>query len=295
MEKNRQGLLHIYCGDGKGKTSAAVGMAVRAAGCGMKVLVIRFLKTENSGEVEVLRSIPGITVPPCERTFGFVFRMTEEQKQEAALYYQSRFEAAAKKAVQGQYDLLILDEIGRGTSTFDGLSIAWAVIEHISNRKLLGAKTLFATHYHELTELEGKMNNVNNYCIAVKECGDDIVFLRKIVKGGADKSYGIQVAKLAGVPDMVIDRAKEIVEQLSDNDITETVQSSAIDNNGDGKAKKQPKYDEVDLAQMSLFDTVTDEDVLKELMEIEVTTLTPLDALNTLYRLQNKLKNRWNG
>ena len=137
--------------------------------------------------------------------------------------------------------LLILDEIGRGTSTFDGLSIAWAVIEHISNRKLLGAKTLFATHYHELTELEGKMNNVNNYCIAVKECGDDIVFLRKIVKGGADKSYGIQVAKLAGVPDMVIDRAKEIVEQLSDNDITEKVQSIAIDNKGDGKAKKQPK------------------------------------------------------
>ena len=178
--------------------------------------------------------------------------------------------------------LLILDEIGRGTSTFDGLSIAWAVIEHISNRKLLGAKTLFATHYHELTELEGKMNNVNNYCIAVKECGDDIVFLRKIVKGGADKSYGIQVAKLAGVPDMVIDRAKEIVEQLSDN-------------KNDGKVKKQPKYDEVDLAQMSLFDTVTDEDILKELMEIEVTTLTPLDALNTLYRLQNKLKNRWNG
>ena len=191
--------------------------------------------------------------------------------------------------------LLILDEIGRGTSTFDGLSIAWAVIEHISNRKLLGAKTLFATHYHELTELEGKMNNVNNYCIAVKECGDDIVFLRKIVKGGADKSYGIQVAKLAGVPDMVIDRAKEIVEQLSDNDITEKVQSIAIDNKGEGKVKKQPKYDEVDLAQMSLFDTVTDEDVLKELMEIEVTTLTPLDALNTLYRLQNKLKNRWNG
>lgn len=191
--------------------------------------------------------------------------------------------------------LLILDEIGRGTSTFDGLSIAWAVIEHISNRKLLGAKTLFATHYHELTELEGKMNNVNNYCIAVKECGDDIVFLRKIVKGGADKSYGIQVAKLAGVPDMVIDRAKEIVEQLSDNDITEKVQSIAIDNKNDGKVKKQPKYDEVDLAQMSLFDTVTDEDILKELMEIEVTTLTPLDALNTLYRLQNKLKNRWNG
>ncbi len=189
--------------------------------------------------------------------------------------------------------LLILDEIGRGTSTFDGLSIAWAVIEHISNRKILGAKTLFATHYHELTELEGKMSNVNNYCIAVKEKGDDIVFLRKIVKGGADKSYGIQVAKLAGVPDMVIDRAKEIVKELSDNDITEKVQSILVDIKGNDTKKSVPKYDEVDLAQMSLFDTVTDEDVLTELKEIDVSNLTPLDALNTLYRLQNKLNNRW--
>ena len=187
--------------------------------------------------------------------------------------------------------LLILDEIGRGTSTFDGLSIAWAVIEHISNKKLLGAKTLFATHYHELTELEGKMSNVNNYCIAVKEKGDDIVFLRKIIKGGADKSYGIQVAKLAGVPDMVIDRAKEIVAQLCDNDILEKVQNIDIEQK-DGK-HKAVKYDEVDLSQMSLFDTVTDEDVLNELKEIDVSNLTPLDALNTLYRLQNKLKNRW--
>ncbi len=187
--------------------------------------------------------------------------------------------------------LLILDEIGRGTSTFDGLSIAWAVIEHISNKKLLGAKTLFATHYHELTELEGKMSNVNNYCIAVKEKGDDIVFLRKIIKGGADKSYGIQVARLAGVPDMVIDRAKEIVEQLSDNDILEKVQSIAVDHRD---TKHKPvKYDEVDLSQMSLFDTVKDEDVIKELKEIDISNLTPLDALNTLYKLQNKLKNRW--
>ncbi len=187
--------------------------------------------------------------------------------------------------------LLVLDEIGRGTSTFDGLSIAWAVIEHISNRKLLGAKTLFATHYHELTELEGKMDNVNNYCIAVKEKGDDIVFLRKIIKGGADKSYGIQVAKLAGVPDMVIDRAKEIVEQLSDNDITEKVQNIEI--NIKAEKKKPVKYDEVDLEQISLFDTVKDEDILKELEETDITTLTPVDALNVLYRLQNKLKNRW--
>ena len=187
--------------------------------------------------------------------------------------------------------LLVLDEIGRGTSTFDGLAIAWAVIEHISNRKLLGAKTLFATHYHELTELEGKIGNVNNYCIAVKEKGDDIVFLRKIVKGGADKSYGIQVARLAGVPDMVIDRAKEIVNQLSDNDITEKVQSISVET--EAKGKKQKHYDEVDLEQISFFDAVKDEDVLEELKNVDITSMTPLDALNTLYRLQNKLKNRW--
>ena len=155
--------------------------------------------------------------------------------------------------------LLILDEIGRGTSTFDGLSIAWAVVEYISNPKLLGAKTLFATHYHELTELEGKLGNVNNYCIAVKEKGDDIVFLRKIVKGGADKSYGIQVAKLAGLPEMVVDRAK----------------------------------DEVDLTQMSLFDTVKDDDIIQELREVDISHMTPLDAMNKLYELQNKVKNRW--
>ena len=188
--------------------------------------------------------------------------------------------------------LLILDEIGRGTSTYDGLAIAWAVTEHISNRKILGAKTLFATHYHELTELEGKMDNVNNYCIAVKENGDDIVFLRKIIKGGADKSYGIQVAKLAGVPDMVIDRAKEIVTELTDNDITDKVQSIAKDNKNDRKVKVT-HYDDVDIAQMSLFDTSTDEDVLKRLEEIDITMLTPMDALNTLYKLQSDLKNRW--
>ena len=125
--------------------------------------------------------------------------------------------------------LLILDEIGRGTSTFDGLSIAWAVIEHISNTKLLGAKTLFATHYHELTELEGKIPGVNNYCIAVKERGDDIVFLRKIVKGGADKSYGIQVAKLAGVPDSVLDRAKELVDELDPSDESAITNSQYIE------------------------------------------------------------------
>jgi DNA mismatch repair protein MutS len=189
--------------------------------------------------------------------------------------------------------LLILDEIGRGTSTFDGLSIAWAVVEYISDTKLLGAKTLFATHYHELTELEGKIENVNNYCIAVKEKGDDIVFLRKIVKGGADKSYGIQVAKLAGVPDIVIDRAKEIVEELSEEDITTRVSEIAVKDHDSRKKPKTKKYDEVDIAQMSLFDTVKDDDVLEELKNMDVGNLTPIDALNAIYRLQNKLKNRW--
>ena len=184
--------------------------------------------------------------------------------------------------------LLILDEIGRGTSTFDGLSIAWAVIEHISNTKLCGAKTLFATHYHELTELEGKLSGVNNYCIAVKEKGDDIVFLRKIVKGGADKSYGIQVAKLAGVPDSVIQRAKELVEELSDADITAAVKDLTAT-----KKKQKITYDQVDMAQMSLFDTVQDNDIIEEIKNLEIGNLTPMEALNILYNLQNKIKNRW--
>ena len=178
--------------------------------------------------------------------------------------------------------LLILDEIGRGTSTFDGLSIAWAVVEHISNTKLIGAKTLFATHYHELTELEGKLSGVNNYCIAVKEKGDDIVFLRKIVKGGADKSYGIQVAKLAGLPESVIDRAKEIVNELIDNDITDIVRNLSVDTNAK-KNNKKVHLDEVDLTQMSLFDTINDDDIIDELRNVDIGNLTPLEALNKLY------------
>ncbi|MDR7812472.1 MULTISPECIES: DNA mismatch repair protein MutS [Lacrimispora] len=189
--------------------------------------------------------------------------------------------------------LIVLDEIGRGTSTFDGLSIAWAVVEHISNPKILGAKTLFATHYHELTELEGTMSGVNNYCIAVKEQGDDIVFLRKIIKGGADKSYGIQVAKLAGVPDTVIARAKELLEELRDADITAKAREIAEINSNITQRKAVPKPDEVDLQQMSIFDTVKDDDIIKELGDIELGNMTPIDALNTLYRLQTKLKNRW--
>ncbi len=189
--------------------------------------------------------------------------------------------------------LLILDEIGRGTSTFDGLSIAWAVIEHISNKKILGAKTLFATHYHELTELEGKIPNVHNYCIAVKESGDDIVFLRKIIKGGADRSYGIQVARLAGVPDMVIDRAKEIASSLALQDISSVIEAISSGEQSSSRSKKVTKPDEVDSGQLSFFDLVSDEDLLKEIEDIDISNLTPLDALNTLYRLQNKVKNRY--
>ena len=191
--------------------------------------------------------------------------------------------------------LIILDEIGRGTSTFDGLSIAWAVVEHISNVKILGAKTLFATHYHELTELEGTMSGVNNYCIAVKEQGDDIVFLRKIVKGGADKSYGIQVAKLAGVPEPVICRAKELVEELSSADIATKAREIAREsaNVSPAQRKTVTRPDEVDLNQMTLFDTVKSEDIIKEIEEIQINEITPVEALNILSRMQGKLKNRW--
>ena len=189
--------------------------------------------------------------------------------------------------------LLILDEIGRGTSTFDGLSIAWAVVEHVSNTRLLGAKTLFATHYHELTELEGTIAGVKNYCIAVKEQGDDIVFLRKIVRGGADKSYGIQVAKLAGVPDSVIARAKEIAQELSEADITARAKEIAQISANITQHKAVPKPDDVDMQQLTFFDTVKDDDIIRELGELEINNMSPMDALNTLYRLQNKLKNRW--
>ena len=189
-----------------------------------------------------------------------------------------------------QKSLLILDEIGRGTSTFDGLSIAWAVIEYISNVRMCGAKTLFATHYHELTELEGKIAGVNNYCIAVKEKKDTIVFLRKIVKGGADKSYGIAVAKLAGLPDSVIERANELVVQLSRNDISASVRSIAV-NKTTPAITKEP--DDVDRGQMSLFDTVKDDDVIEELKSLDCNNMTPVEALNTLSMLQSRLKNRW--
>ena len=188
--------------------------------------------------------------------------------------------------------LLILDEIGRGTSTFDGLSIAWAVVEYISSKDLLGAKTLFATHYHELTELEGKLEGVNNYCISVKEVGDDIVFLRKIIKGGADKSYGIQVAKLAGVPEVVLARAKEIAAELSEHDITVTAAADIMpkileDVHSKGKSKGRSKDTD---GQLSLFGNAEESSVVADIKALDLSNMTPMKALLYLNDLQERLK-----
>ena len=183
--------------------------------------------------------------------------------------------------------LLILDEIGRGTSTFDGLSIAWAVVEYIS--RSIGAKTLFATHYHELTELEGKLSSVNNFCIAVQEEGDDIVFLRKIIKGGADRSYGIQVARLAGVPEPVLKRAREICNELIDSDITTKVKDIDIKS----ALSEQPKKKETrssDYEQLSLFSSPVEMTIANELKTMDLNNMTPIKAMLYLQELQERLK-----
>jgi DNA mismatch repair protein MutS len=177
--------------------------------------------------------------------------------------------------------LLILDEIGRGTSTFDGLSIAWSVIEFIRDREKMGCRTLFATHYHELTELEGKLTGIKNYCIAVKEKGEDIIFLRKIIRGGADGSYGIQVAKLAGLPELVLERAKEILDQLEDADISKKEHKI--------RKNKMPIEGQLDIS-LFINNSKTRDEVIERIKNVDVSTLTPLDALNLMYSLQQKLK-----
>ena len=185
--------------------------------------------------------------------------------------------------------LLILDEIGRGTSTFDGLSIAWAVVEYIADPNILGAKTLFATHYHELTELEGKLSFVNNFCIAVQEEGDDIVFLRKIIKGGADRSYGIQVARLAGVPEPVLKRAREICNELIDSDITTKVKDIDIK----PALSEQPMIKETrssDYEQLSLFSSPVEMTIANELKTMDLNNMTPIKAMLYLQELQERLK-----
>ncbi len=176
--------------------------------------------------------------------------------------------------------LLILDEIGRGTSTYDGLAIAWAVIEAINDRVRMGARTLFATHYHELTELENRLHGVRNYCVTVRRKGEDIVFLHKIARGGADESYGIEVARLAGVPDPVIRRARVLLDDLDEADI--------LRHGRQRKSKKQVEG-QLDLTAAASL-TKAEQEVLAELRTFDPTTVTPLDALNRLYSLHQKLK-----
>lgn len=178
--------------------------------------------------------------------------------------------------------LVLLDEVGRGTSTFDGLSIAWATVEYISN--VIKAKTLFATHYHELTEIEGKLKGIKNYCIAVKENGDDIIFLRKIVKGEADKSYGIQVAKLAGLPPAVVSSAQKILNKLEERDINKKEQQP--DSKKEVAASKMEDKNE---HQISLFDYKSNE-IEDYIKNIDILNITPMEAMNYLYDIYKKIK-----
>lgn len=173
--------------------------------------------------------------------------------------------------------LLILDEIGRGTSTYDGLSIAWSVVEHIAYN--IGAKSLFATHYHELTELEGQIQGVHNYCIAVQEMGEDIIFLRKIIPGGADQSYGIQVARLAGLPEEVLTRARTIVNSLNENDIAAVSDKIALREQMEEKLK----------AVSGISITETEAEIIADLKNVDVTKITPLEAMNLLFEYHNKV------
>ena len=176
--------------------------------------------------------------------------------------------------------LIILDEIGRGTSTFDGLSIAWAVVEYIADKEKIGAKTLFATHYHELSELEGHLAGVKNFCISVKEHGEDVLFLRKIIRGGADKSFGVHVARLAGIPHPVIVRAHEIQARLEVSDINQ----NKIGQNILGEESANRKNEQIDL-----FDYKKDE-IIQELQNIDVMAITPMDAMNRLFLLKEKAR-----
>ena len=176
-----------------------------------------------------------------------------------------------------RHSMIILDEIGRGTSTFDGLAIAWAVVEYLCDPARVGAKTLFATHYHELSELEGHVEGVQNYCISVKEHGEDVIFLRKIVRGGADKSFGIHVARLAGVPHPVLVRAHEIQARLEVSDVNKIGQNILEE----GTARENE--------QVSLFD-VGKTEIINELQNLDVMALTPIDAMNKLFLLREKAR-----
>ena len=231
----------------------------------------------------VLMAQIGSFVPASEATIGVVDRIfTRVGASDDLSTGQSTFMVEMNEVANILHNatsksLLILDEIGRGTSTYDGLSIAWAVVEHIAYN--IGAKTLFATHYHELTELEGQLKGVHNYCIAVQELGEDIIFLRKIIPGGADQSYGIQVARLAGLPEEVLSRARTIVNSLNENDIAAVSDKIAL----------QEKMEEK-LQTLEGF-TISEEDasIISEIKKLDVTKITPLEAMNILYELHNRV------
>ena len=213
----------------------------------------------------------------CDRIFTRIGASDDLAGGQSTFMVEMSETAAILRAATSR-SLVILDEIGRGTSTFDGLAIAWAVVEYLLDPKRIGAKTLFATHYHELSELEGRFPGVKNYCISVMEHGEDVIFLRKIMPGGADKSYGVHVARLAGVPAPVVARAHEIQARLEVSDINqETISSNILE-----KRKKENR-------QTDLFHLGQDE-LIDELKNLDVLSVTPMDALNILFRLREKAR-----
>lgn len=181
--------------------------------------------------------------------------------------------------------LIILDEIGRGTSTFDGLSVAWSVVEYICDTKKLGAKTLFATHYHQLSEFEGRVSGVKNYCVSVREQGEDIIFLRRIVRGGADKSFGIHVAKLAGIPQEVLDRANVILKRIEEADINKVAITSSSE-----AGELMNKKEDYSQTQLDFTSMLPYSDILDEIKDMDMTTTTPIDAFYIINRLKEKMK-----
>ena len=231
----------------------------------------------------VLMAQIGSFVPASEATIGVVDRIfTRVGASDDLSTGQSTFMVEMNEVANILHNatsksLLILDEIGRGTSTYDGLSIAWAVVEHIAYN--IGAKSLFATHYHELTELEGKLKGVHNYCIAVQELGEDIIFLRKIIPGGADQSYGIQVARLAGLPEEVLSRARTIVNSLNENDIAAVSDKIAL----------QEKMEEKLQSLEGISISEADASIISDIKNLDVTKITPLEAMNILYELHNRV------
>ncbi len=231
----------------------------------------------------VLMAQIGSFVPAEEATIGVVDRIfTRVGASDDLSTGQSTFMVEMNEVANILHNatsksLLILDEIGRGTSTYDGLSIAWAVVEHIAYN--IGAKSLFATHYHELTELEGQLKGVHNYCIAVQELGEDIIFLRKIIPGGADQSYGIQVARLAGLPEEVLSRARTIVNSLNENDIAAVSDKIAM----------QEKMEEKLQSLSGISISESDATIISDLKNLDVTKITPLEAMNLLYEFHNRV------